>query len=157
MKSGFTLIEIIIVIALLGLIFGLTTFIGMDTYQGSSFRNDRDALIGVLQRARNQSMNNTCLGGCTNSVQHGVHITMGSYIIFQGSSYATRNPAVDEIIPSGPHMNIIPGGFDDVIFSQLSGEAITVPSGIWTLTLSDGTVHTSTITINSAGQITWTN
>jgi len=154
--NGFTLMEVIIVITLLGMIVGLTTFVGFDSYRGSSFRSERDALIGVMQRARSMATNNICLGGCTNG-KHGVHITATEFTIFQGSDYLTRDSSYDEITKMGPLVQIAPGSFTDVIFSGLSGDATTLPSGVSTLTMTDATGHNSVITIQSFGQITWTN
>ena len=66
LSKGFTLMEVLVVIALLGVIFSLSVFISLDTYRGSSFRNERDTLVGVLQEARSEAMNNICIGGtCT--------------------------------------------------------------------------------------------
>ena len=160
LNGGFTLMEVIIVVGLIGMIFGLTAFVSINSYRGSSFRNERDALIGVLGRARNQAMNNTCLGGCTDSKPHGVHITVNDYTIFQGATYNSADP-LNEVIKKDSSISIQGLGttsFTDVIFTQLSGDISTLPSGIWDLTLINVTTgQNSKITTASYGQITWTN
>lgn len=155
--------EVVLVIGLLGMIFGLTAFMSVSSYQGTSFRNERDALIGVLQRARSQAVNNICLspaGACTDSLPHAVHVTETNYTIFQGNktySDPTRDTSTDEIIEVSAPIN--PVSFD-VIFTQLSGDATTIPAGTGgfsTFTIADNTGHDSAITISSFGQISWTN
>jgi prepilin-type N-terminal cleavage/methylation domain-containing protein len=160
LKAGFTLMEVLLVLGLLGMIFSMTAFVGIDSYRGSSFRNERDAFIGVLQRARDQSINNICLGGCTDSKKHGVYITSTDYTIFQGNSYATRDTSVDQVVKIDADIDIAPGGFTEVVFSQLSGDAATTPvmiSGFSELMMTDSTFHQSIIRVSSFGQITWTN
>jgi prepilin-type N-terminal cleavage/methylation domain-containing protein len=154
-SQGFTLMEIILVLGLLGIIFAFTAFITFDTYRGSSFRNERDTIIGTLQRARTESMNNVCAGSCTNSKPHGVYFTSTSYTLFQGATYASRDIAYDEVrnVPTGVQLH----GLQEVIFSLLSGDATTTPSGSFDLVIQDSTGHISTTTINKYGQITWTN
>lgn len=159
LNKGFTLMEVLLVIGLLAMIFGLTAFSGMDSYHGSSFRNERDGMIGALQRARNQATNSICLGGagCTGSLPHGVHFTNTEYTIFQGNAYNAADPLNDVIDINAP-IQMSLGGFTDVIFSQFSGDASTVPSGTPSLTLTDSiTGRNSVITIGGFGQITWTN
>ena len=130
----------------------------MNSYYGSSFRTERDALVAALRRARSFSINNICLGNCDGGKPHGVHITSTSYTIFQGSTYDTRDSGTDEIINIGPNLKITPGGFTEVVFSNLSGDATTLPSDTHELTLIDMTTgKNSIITINNFGQISWTN
>ena len=94
------------------------------------------------------------VGGCVDGRPHGVRVQTGSYIIFQGASYAARDTAVDEIIPAqNGAARIAPASLTDVVFAQLSGSA--APMG--TIALLDGVGHVSTTTINSEGQITWSN
>lgn len=144
---GFTLLEILVVIGLFTLLGGAALLVSMETYHGSNFRADRDLFVAALEHARAEAMNNVCLGTCTDGKSHGVHLESGQYVIFQGTLYDTNDPqnAVFKI-----HTTAIQGG-GDIIFSQLSG-ATTATSTM----LSDGAGHTSLVTINSEGQITWT-
>lgn len=141
----------LIVIALISIVGGSTLLMGMETYRGSSFRSDRDLLIATLQRARAEAINNVCLGlHCTNGMPHGVTREGDHYLLFQGTDIATRDTAVDAVFGASP-LTIYQGS-GPVVFSQLS--ATTTGS---TIILSDQTGHTSTITIGTEGQISWTN
>ncbi len=153
-ESGFTVIEILVVVALLAMISGLGLIVGMDSYRGYAFRADRDTLVSLLERARSQSINNICNGTlCTNGKPHGVFIdaTSSQYILFQGRTYATRDVGVDEV--TGGSGFITRSGISEVVFAQLSGE-VSIPGAI---VLSSKAGQTSTTSINVWGQIAWTN
>lgn len=156
-QRGFTLIEVLIVIGIMTLLGGVALIVSMDNYHAYAFRAERDTLVSLLQKARSQSMSNICLGAvgsCTNGKAHGVYVSAGQYVIFQGQTYGTRDGAVDEIYPvQGVDVKTKSGSLTEVVFSQLSGDVL-VP-GYITLLNSDG--HVSTTTITSQGAITWTN
>lgn len=153
--AGLTLIEIIVVIAIFTILGGLGLMVSMDSYRGYAFRGERDSLITVLQKARSESMNNMCRGAtCTTGKLHGVALQPGQYVLFQGTSYATRDTALDEYVASGyAGVHAAPGSLTEVVFDQLSGD-VHLPGTI-TLLGDDG--HTSTITVGGEGEITWTN
>jgi len=155
--AGFTLIEILIVMALFVLMTGITLLASFDNLRGYSFRSERDILVAVLHKARSQAVNNICLGAsCTNGKPHGVAFSplspAGKYVIFQGSDFVSRDVAMDEIISLSYGINIT--GTSEIIFSNLSGDAVPSESSV---TISDDNGRSSVIGINSEGQITWTN
>lgn len=150
-RRGVTTLEVIMVIGLSVIIGGCALFISMDTYRSSSFRDDRALLISVLQRARAQSMSNTCLGVCTDGRPHGVHLQSDAYVIFQGNVFDPFDPLNQRFRANHAviHSGTAP---DEIIFDQLSGAT----DDVGTILLS-GQGKTSTITIGSEGQISWTN
>lgn len=158
---GFTLLEIIVVMALLVIVAGFGLIVSMDDYRGFNFRNERDVVAGVLQKARSQAINNMCFphggGDCTDGKPHGAYFgTPGEYVIFQGSSYASRDQDADEVIEVKNAAASVTG-FDEVVFSRLSGDADTSPSGTDTLTVVDDRGRTSVFTVEASGRIWWTN
>lgn len=153
--KGFTLMEILLVLGLMGIVFSFTAFISFDTYHGSNFRNERGNIQGALLRARSRSINNVCSGPCLKGQAHGVHFSPTQYTLFQGDSYATRNTAYDESYTTNSGFTL--SDLTDVMFYQLSGDATTTPAGVWDLVMHDSTNHISTTSINQYGQITWTN
>lgn len=115
--------------------------VGFGLYTSSSFNAESALLVGVLQKARSQSLNNI------NQSEHGVHLEADKFILFQGNIF---NPSDSKNIDFEANTRISHSGLSDVIFSQLSGDAN--PTG--TIILS-GLNRTATITINSEGGISW--
>lgn len=127
-----------------------TLVVGMSQLSGSSFHDDRDTLVASLQKARSQAMNEVCLGSsCTEGLPHGVHITPHSLVIFQGAVY-NSNDFTNEVIDAGSNATTFSG--PDIVFAELSGDASP-----GTVTVTDTTGDTSTVTVQSEGQISWTN
>jgi prepilin-type N-terminal cleavage/methylation domain-containing protein len=147
--SGFTLIEILIVIGMLAIVSGFGLFMSMETYRASNYHSDRNLLIATLMRARAEAINNICLGGaCTDALPHGVHIQTNAYIMFQGSTYDPSDPQNSSFEADIYSSHSFSG---DVIFSQLSGTT-SAPIAI---TLNSAG-RTSNITISRLGRISWT-
>ncbi len=141
--NGFTLIEMLIAVFILMIIASLGLFIGFDQYRSYSLSAERDTVVGLLQKARNQSMNNI------NEAAHGVEILSGSYVVFQGNSYATRTAAYDQILPKS--LAVTTSGTSEFVFKQLRGD---MSVGIGSMTISNG-VKTLTVSLNSEGRINW--
>lgn len=139
--KGFTLIEIIIVIAIFVSIVGVGAFVGIDFYQGSSLESERADLVTVLRKARSRALSNI------NETAHGVYLGGGQYMIFQGSSYAARNSQFDQIVkkPSGVSLS----GLNEAVFYPLRGD--TSASG--TIILTNAAGKTESIEINYEGRI----
>ena len=52
-SKGFTLVEILIAIALLIVILSLGLFISFDFYKNYAFRSEKNIIVSILQKARN--------------------------------------------------------------------------------------------------------
>jgi len=146
-----TFIEVLVVLTLIAIVGRTALLVSFDSYRGSSFRSGRDNLIEALEHARAQAMNNVCLGAsCAGASPHGVSIEGDHYVIFQGGSYAHRDAGVDEIIDASPTLSY--QGPSEIVFATSSGEV----SQLFSITLRDTSGHSSTITIGTEGQISWT-
>ncbi len=153
-QKGFTLIEIIIAIAILALIASLGLFISMDFFREYSFRSEENTIVSILQKARSQSMDNI------DQMRHGVHFQSGKYVMFECSSTCTAYPgssSSDLVINSSYGSTIsAPVLPFDVIFDQLSGDCITSNCSAATLTITaNDKGKTHDIKINSEGRIDW--
>lgn len=150
LNKGFTLIEIVIAIAILVTIFGLGLFISIDFYKGYSLRSEKSTMVSLLSKARSQSASNI------NQVRHGVHFANPlQYILFeckantpQCTSYSQADKKKDIVItPSYQTTITSPALPFDVVFDQLSGQT----QG-FTITGTDQKTP-YTISINSEGRI----
>jgi prepilin-type N-terminal cleavage/methylation domain-containing protein len=166
-KKGFTLIEMLVALAVLAVVIKLGLILSLDFYKGTSYRSEKDVIISVLQKARSQSMNNI------DQVRHGVHFTTDplQYRVFQcdegispqcdnyGDADTDQDIVIDPVyavaIDFGPANT--PPPFD-VIFEQLSGSC--VDSGTFDcstdspITIIEGT-NSSEVNLNTRGRIDW--
>ena len=143
---GFTLLEIIIAVAILLLIAAATMFFFGDIRNYEALSRDTTSVISNLERARSLT-----LAG-QDASQYGVHFDNETVFLFRGTSYA----ASGEIQATQLHSSIT---FDDinianssstVVFDRLKGS--TVNSGTITLRHT-GTDATTTVIINNTGII----
>ena len=141
--GGFTLIETLIVIGIIGFVAVVGVIIGIDTYQRYNIRSDLDRAAVLLQKARSSAINNV------SEISHGVYLgDSGAFILFRGINYAGRLPQFDLRIDKNPVVTITPPA-SEIVFAPLSGA-----SSNSTLTVSDG-VRSLTIEINNEGRINW--
>lgn len=140
-SRGFTIAEILIAMVIMGSIASLGLFFGLDAYRFTTVRTERDTVVGILQRARSEAMNN--LG----QKSHGVHVGTAEYSLFAGDFF---NPSDENNVDLPIGSGITVSGLTDIVFTQLSGAARTVGS----LTLNDGNTSAA-IFINSIGGINW--
>lgn len=140
--KGFTLIEVLIVIAILGGLAGLGLFVSIDFYKSYAFHSERNIVVSIIQKVRSQSLANI------NESKHGVYFGTNNYVIFQGENYASRNATYDEIIQANSLVSH--SGLTEIVFDQLTG----LPSATASIVLSDG-LRSSTISIGNEGRIDW--
>lgn len=154
MRKGFTLVEILIAVVILVVIFSFGLFISFDFYKSYSFHSEKSTIVSILQKARNQSLNNI------NESRHGVHFSAIPlhYILFECSSSCVSYPgsASSDIIIDPSYGISITDTPIDIVFDQLSGSCVSsnCSSGEATITVSDG-VRSYNISVNSEGQIDW--
>ena len=146
--TGFTVIEILVVLALVGFIASLGVTIGLDSYRRFLFYSERDTLVSILQRARSEALSNTGSAVASSSIFHGLFMAPENAVLFRGPSYALRDSGYDITTPLTA--GIVRSGISEIVFAPLTGEVAT--SGI--IILDDG-VRNATITVNAEGGIMW--
>jgi len=146
-SRGFTVIEVIVILALLAILAQVTFSGDISFYTKKTFNEEVTGLYFSLMHARISSMHNVCLGiSCPDGKAHGVRIETDKYILFQGSNFSDRDVAQDKIIIFLPSVSATSTG--DVVFEQLSGnteERI--------ITITDDTGRVARILINEEGRI----
>lgn len=142
-RKGFTLLEILLSIACLAIISGIS----IPVYQ--SFQNKNNLNIAtntIVQSLRRAQVLSQSADGDTTS---GVKVQSGSIVVFRGLSYATRDITLDEIfdLPT----TIVPSGVGEVVFSKTFG----LPSLTGNIILTFSPSEIKTITINEKGTLTY--
>lgn len=147
---GFSLIEVVIVIALSGLVLALGLLLSMDVYRGTVFRSTRSVLISSLTTARARALSNQYQSS------HGVCYRAPDFIIFRGGSFATSqdkekisgNPAVTL---SSASSFFTCGTGTGIVFTQVS--ATTTNTG--TITVTEAGHADEIVSVNALGTILW--
>lgn len=140
LSFGFTILEVLISLAILVFLISIGLFLSMDFFRTFSFHSDESIVISILHKSRARALSNI------NQSDHGVHYDRLNHelIMFEGSSYDPAD-SKNEIIPLNKRLVIT--WADDVVFHQISGN-----SSDETVTVVDG-AKTLTITINELGRI----
>lgn len=151
-RQGLTIIEILMVVAIMALLLSLISP-AYHYFQVSTRLNENTAqLIQALRLARQRSI--TGYHGTAHGVWLEVNGDLDRYIIYQGTSYATRDPVYDQITWL---TNNVDWSFEDFIllnddvdinFTTASG----TPNNIGTIHLNYGGSVRNTM-VNSSGLI----
>lgn len=134
--------ELIIAIGILTILLGLSALYSSDFYQRTIVESEKDQIVTLLWRARSRALNNV------NQTDHGLAFATSTYTLFQGSSFAARNTALDEQFPVGA--GIVLSGIAETVFK--SPDAGVAATG----TVSIGNdIRSYFITINAEGAVDW--
>lgn len=139
-KNGFTLIEVMIVIAVIGVLMAvvglpLTTF-----REQQALQNSTNALVSVLNDARTKTF------AALDNTSYGVALAVDSATLFTGTTYDS-NAATNELYPFETPVTAswsLIGGGNSISFDRLKGT--TSQYGTIILRLPNGTARTVTIT-----------
>lgn len=150
--GGLALIELLVVMGILLLLAAITIF-GLRTFQqDSTLYNHTQAIIHTLRLAQNKTL------ASEGASQYGVYFddstTPHRYILFQGTSFASRDPILDELfqLPNPLAIsNISLGGAKEVVFDRISGS--TSQSGQISLQIVADPSKTSTVYIEGSGAV----
>ena len=150
-KNGFTLIEILIVVGILGLLIA-GAVPGFQYFQRQrDLGSSADGIMSALRLARSKTL------ASQNDSPWGVYFftspAPNGYVLFNGSSYAARTPSFDEehLLPVSVAISQISLSIgQEVVFSRLSGNASS--SGSVVLQLIKEPAKTKTVYVSSSGQ-----
>jgi len=142
MKKGFTLIELMIVIALIFMFSGLTLPVGFNFYQESTLKDQARNLENSLRKAQAMAMTGR---GDSNA---GVRIEEGQYIIFEGESYEKSREDMTIPLP----IALLITGPKEIVFQKTTGLPIIPEEKPIIITLTFGS-NSQEININSQGKI----
>ena len=139
--AGFTLLEVLLSVMIIGLLAGLAA----PVYESFAQRNDlaltTESIVSLLRRAE------TYARAVNTDNAWSVEIQSSDATLFQGTSFATRNTAYDETV-SMP-ATVTPSGLSEVQFAKLTA----LPNTTGSITLTSTTGDTTTITLNAKGMV----
>ena len=145
-QNGFTLVEIIIVIAIVGLILSFGMGIDLSAFNRNTFQAEEATIVSVLERARSRAMANL------SDDAHGVCYVDPNYVIFQEDDGCDETAPASELIPANVDIATT-SDFSDfpVVFNRLAG---TVTGATIDIEVKDG-IKSAHIIISNEGTINW--
>lgn len=146
---GFTLIEIVITIAIFSMLLGMGLIMSMETFRGTIYRSEEGTIVSLFERARSRAMNNI------NQSSWGVCYIAPNYVIFKGSSCSA--PAVTDSIDANTSVasaSNFSSKFPTVVFTQLSGTTTAPVGSPFNLAVTQDS-RSDVISINNEGTIIW--
>ena len=152
-QSGFTLVELVVVMGIASTLFGLVIFSLINQQRHTSVSSSSDTLVSDMSSQQNKAM----LGaGAINGNSYGIYFQSDKYILFTGNNYSSQN-TTNFTVPIDPGYSIANITFPNntLVFSARTGEVSGFSSGKTTVTIrdSDGT-KIETITVNRYGVVT---
>ena len=142
-KKGFTLFEILLVVAMMALIASFAPPIFVQLQSKIGFDSTVSTYISSLRRAQNLSE------AVKNDSAWGVKITNNNVTIFQGNSYDTRDSTMDETSTIFSNLNVT--GSTEFVFKKMYG----TPLLFGTTTISNQAGDSKYISVNSLGLISF--
>lgn len=142
-KNGFSLVEILLVMAIISVIATLSIPLMQTYYSQNELKVAVDSSVQGLRRAQSYALSEY------QDSNWGMHIESGRVVVFKGANYASRDQTYDETVTFGNFISI--AGTTDVVFTKFTG----APSATGNLVLSINSDHVKTININSKGMVSY--
>lgn len=146
-KKGITVIELLVVLAVLGIIFSVVIPQFSKIRENQVLKSGVQDILSSLNKARSQTL------ASLNSSVYGVHFEADKIIIFKGTDFSTRDTAKDETINiitpatiSNVTLNLVSDVDGEMYFNRLSGG----PSKTGTITVFT-TNYSKIIRISATG------
>lgn len=145
-KKGINSIELLVVLAVLGVIFAIILPQFSKTREQQMLKNGVENTISAIDKAKTETLSSL------NSSEYGVHFQADKVIIFKGKSFVPNTPDNENINITSPASisNVTLGGVNDfsgeIYFNRLSG----APSAFGTVTISTPS-YSKLITISATG------
>ncbi|MCX6753771.1 MAG: prepilin-type N-terminal cleavage/methylation domain-containing protein [Candidatus Nomurabacteria bacterium] len=146
-NKGFTLIEILMVIAILGIISSIV-LLNLSQFRNEQLlKNTTLDVVSLLSKARQNTLSSV------NSTNYGIHFDNDKAVLFTGSVYSSNNTTNEPVVFSSKVIIPIPsglniGGGSDVIFERLTGETV---GGTIKIQLTSDSTKQKIITVGKIG------
>src|SRR3989344_2445400 len=144
-QNGFTALELIIVVAILGILLAtiIPSFLNFRRY--SILNTETQELVTMINRARLLSVSSK------NDNRFGIHLEAGNVTLFQGATYTVGAPT-NEVHSFDPALTLsavtINGGGSELLFEKVTG---ATSQNATTTLLVTGTTASTTILVLPTG------
>jgi len=152
-KKGFTLIEIILVVAIFSLLIGFVTINLLRPQNKASVDTLSTQLIADIKQQQLKALVGDSEGE-SSAQQFGVYFESNGYTLFRGSSYSSEESTNFKVELSEVSLTNINFGSAQLVFDKVSGEVANYSSGSDSVTISHVSAGFSeTITVNRYGVV----
>jgi prepilin-type N-terminal cleavage/methylation domain-containing protein len=117
LKRAFTLIELLLVIAIVAIIFAFSAPYSLRFYHTQLINETQSNILSVLSQARHNALLQK------NDSDWGVKFDTDNdqYVLFQGASYTEKVDLYDEVYPLLNNIGLTGDWTDEIIFSKYTG------------------------------------
>lgn len=145
-SSGFTLLEIVIVLAIAVLLTGVVLASFGAYRKSTALSKDTEAVMEILREARSKTVSSK------NALSYGVRFTSTSTILFAGTAYAASTTNVTTPLSQNITLTTtLPAGVFDIVFNRITGE--TNQNSTISIKLTSDTLSSTTIQVYKTGTI----
>ena len=147
-QYGFTLLELLLVVAIIAILASAIAPVSSRLFSSAQLNENAASIVQTLRTARQRSV------ARFNDTTHGVYFEINEgadrFILYQGTSYATRNSAYDriEILDDSITMTTNISG-NEVTFFEGNG----TPSATGTITLNHQVYGSESVSVDARGKI----
>lgn len=142
LKKGFTLMELLLVIALIGIVSGLTIPILISYQKKAILASDTFSVAESIRRAQ------TLARSSAEDDAWSARIDGASMVIYKGTNYGTRDNSFDE--PTSISVSLSTSGVTEFNFEKLSG----ITADVGTLIIANDDEQKG-VSVNEKGLVTY--
>ena len=149
-RQGVTIVELLIVVAIIAVLAGLTTPFVLRFYGRYVLISERSTVLGLLREARTLALSRE------SNADHGLYIAPDQFVLFTGSTYATRDTSKDYVTPRQPTVSVVGLMGNEIVFYHTTG--LSTSSTSFNFNSVFGLVDpnkSAKINVNSEGTIEW--
>lgn len=152
--SGFTLMELTVVMSLLSLLFGFVWVNLLGSRDSASQNTSVDLLVSDLRAQQLKAM----LGDTEGRIEHdayGIHFALTSYTLFHGVSYITADPTNFTVnLGDNEQFQSVAFPGSTIVFASVSGEVDGFSQGANSIVLTNTMANTQKIIqLNKTGTV----